>query len=228
MGELSPLSHPVAGRAASLTSVELLGLALFHEPRPAAPFMVMTAYLDESGTHGHDSPAVIMACFIARQEQWAAYERALGALFSEFGVEVFHAKKFRTRSGEFKGWTREKQAAFNSRFIQIADDNIPYGFCSMLPSRNYRDIYLEKPLPRRARPDTQYGLCFRFCLFQALLAVKDKVTDWPLALILENGHRNAPDAHRIHKQVSDALIPKYQPMLSGITFMPRAVAFHWP
>jgi hypothetical protein len=32
--------------------------------------MVMTAYFDESGTHGAESPVVTVAGFIARADQW--------------------------------------------------------------------------------------------------------------------------------------------------------------
>jgi hypothetical protein len=39
--------------------------------------MVMTAYFDESGTHGAESPLVAVAGFIANLEQWSAYEREL-------------------------------------------------------------------------------------------------------------------------------------------------------
>jgi hypothetical protein len=71
--------------------------------------MVMIAYLDESGTHGDGSPAVILGGFIANESAWPAYESDLQALFSVHALDHFHANKFRKRSGSFKGWSAAQQ-----------------------------------------------------------------------------------------------------------------------
>ena len=76
----------------SHSSIERLALALFHRELWSANFMVMTAYLDESGTHGKQSPTVIIAGFIADVAGWAGYERELGNLLTDYGIKVFHAK----------------------------------------------------------------------------------------------------------------------------------------
>jgi hypothetical protein len=57
--------------------------------------MVMTAYLDESGTHGTDSPAILMGGFIANTAGWSDYDRVMRGLLGAYDIEVFHAKKFR-------------------------------------------------------------------------------------------------------------------------------------
>lgn len=98
------------------TSLETLALALFHNGDPGHRLMVMTAYLDESGTHGPQSPLVTVAGFLATAEQWDNYERDMASLMSEYGVRKFHAKEFRGRKGDFKNWPRPKRARFNSIF----------------------------------------------------------------------------------------------------------------
>jgi hypothetical protein len=45
--------------------------------------MAMTAYFDESGTHGAESPVVLVAGFIASPEQWTLFERDLSLLLNE-------------------------------------------------------------------------------------------------------------------------------------------------
>jgi hypothetical protein len=51
----APATRRTQRSAPLLSSFEQLGLALIHAERPSAHFMVMTAYLDESGTHGNES-----------------------------------------------------------------------------------------------------------------------------------------------------------------------------
>jgi hypothetical protein len=45
--------------------------------------MVMTAYFDESGTHGEESPVITIAGFIASADQWSSYERDLSQLLAD-------------------------------------------------------------------------------------------------------------------------------------------------
>jgi hypothetical protein len=47
--------------------------------------MAMTAYFDESGTHGDESPVVTIAGLIASSDQWSSYERDLSQLMDEYG-----------------------------------------------------------------------------------------------------------------------------------------------
>jgi hypothetical protein len=49
--------------------------------------MVMTAYLDESGTHGEQSPIVTIAGFIATSAQWSSYQTDLSQLLTRIDFE---------------------------------------------------------------------------------------------------------------------------------------------
>src|SRR5579872_1387810 len=140
--------------------------------------MAMLGYFDESGTHGVDSPVVIVAGFLATVEQWNAYERDLGTLLSEYRVEKFHAKDFRQTKGDFKGWAGAKKAKFNSRFLQLADQHLACGISTVLPSDAYRRIYRATDVLRAGRLDSQYGLCVRAALWKSIMFMKDRKADW--------------------------------------------------
>jgi hypothetical protein len=99
--------------------------------------MAMTGYFDESGTHGKESPVVTIAGFIANPDQWRAYERDLSQLLADNEVKVFHARKFRTSKGDFKGWSLPQRARFNSRFLRLSDDHLAYGLATVLQSNDY-------------------------------------------------------------------------------------------
>jgi hypothetical protein len=53
--------------------VRELCIALAHRWEPERIFVILTAYLDESGTHG-DSPITVMAGVMANATQWARFE----------------------------------------------------------------------------------------------------------------------------------------------------------
>jgi hypothetical protein len=75
--------------------IEALGLALFHKKRPQAPYMAMTAYLDESGTHENGSKTVVVGGFLGSEYAWLLFERGLAALLKHHGIEYFHTKIFK-------------------------------------------------------------------------------------------------------------------------------------
>jgi hypothetical protein len=190
--------------------------------KPDRLYMAMTGFFDESGTHGAESPVVIVAGFIASVEQWDAYERDLAALMADYGVKKFHAKDLRGRKGDFKGWPIPKRATFTSRFLQLADDHLGCGLATVLASDSYRRIYKSGHFMRTARPDTQYGLCIRAALWKSLVFLKDRVADWPLNFVFEMGTGKEGDAIRVFGEVKDSLRPEFSPAFGSITFDTKA------
>ena len=118
-----------------------LDWSLSWQVRPDRLYMAMKGFFDESGTHGADSPVVIVGGFIATIEQWDAYEHDLKALLDEYRVKKFHAKDLRGRKGDFKGWPTQRRATFTSRFLRLADDHLACGFATVLSSDSYHQIY---------------------------------------------------------------------------------------
>lgn len=180
---------------ALLTFTERLGLALFHRLCPEALFMVLTAYLDESGTHGRESPTVIVAGFIADSSQWAEYERRMAEHFQHYDVDVYHAKKLRQTKGPFRGWKIDKKEQFHTQMHEIVDQTLAYGLSSVLKSEDYRSLYLNADLPRKTRRDSQYALCFRLCMYFAGKYAQERGDT--VHFVLESGHRNSRDAVRV-------------------------------
>ena len=196
---------------------------------PGRLYMAMKGFFDESGTHGAQSPVVIVAGFLATVEQWDAYESDLISLNAEYGVNKFHAKDLRGRKGDFKGWPYGKRAKYTSRFLQLADQHLSAGLATVLPSADYHQIYRSGNFRRTARPDTQYGLCVRAALWKAVILMKDRKPDWPVNFVFEMGTHHEMDAARVFFEVRDQLLPEYSEMLGAVTFetkqvLPLAVA----
>jgi hypothetical protein len=203
--------------AESPSTLDSLALALFHRETPDAQFMVMTAYFDESGTHGDKSPATIFGGFVANSQQWSAYEKSLKELLNEFGIRSFHAKDYRQRNKEFKNMTIDMYSKFTFTFFQLIDRYMAHGIVIELRSQDYKEIYRPRFLGNKTRPDSEYGLCFRAALLRALIFISDKKEEWPLVPILEAGHRNGADVHRIYKEFKKQ--SEFSPSLGALAFM---------
>jgi hypothetical protein len=64
--------------------------------------MIITSYMDESGTHG-GSPATAMAAIMGNVAQWSRFQMEMDKLKKRYGFKVFHTKKFKAKAGDFRG-----------------------------------------------------------------------------------------------------------------------------
>ena len=199
-----------------------LDWSLSWQVRPDRLYMAMKGFFDESGTHGAESPVVIVGGFLATVEQWDAYERDLKVLLDDYGVKKFHAKELRQTKGDFKGWPRARKAKFNSRFLQMADEHLSCGISTVLSSDAYNTIYRSGTLIRTACPDSQYGLCVRAALWKALVFMQDRKDDWPVSFIFEQGNGHEAEAARIFFEEKDVLLADYKDLFGSLTFETKA------
>jgi hypothetical protein len=73
--------------------------------------MILTAYIDESGTHG-GSPVSTMAAYLADARQWRKYEKRARKLFARFRVTEFHMVDVRRGDKDFSGWSVDRKIDF--------------------------------------------------------------------------------------------------------------------
>ena len=65
--------------------------------------MILTAYFDESGTHGGD--LALMAGFLGNARQWRKFEKRTKKLFGRYRVDAFHSIDLKRTDKDFAGWT---------------------------------------------------------------------------------------------------------------------------
>jgi hypothetical protein len=83
----------------ALPSTNLLGElvgALFHRKAPEVLFMIVTAYIDESGTH-EPSPASVMAGYLAETRQWRKFEKRA----ARYRINICHAIDLKRGDNDF-------------------------------------------------------------------------------------------------------------------------------
>ena len=183
--------------------------------------MIFTAYFDESGTHA-GSPVTVMAGVMTNARKWERFEAEFRAAKRRHGFNVFHTKKFKSRSGDFKGWSSEQCLALVDHLSTIANDSsFTESVVMVLDNDLYENEYLRGEKPRKLRLDSKYGLCFRECLYHLLVEAqkrRHKNKALQLHVVLEGGHKNAGDARRIFDEVRADLNGSELDFLKPITF----------
>jgi Protein of unknown function (DUF3800) len=199
-------------------------LALAHRWNPERLVVILTAYFDESGTHG-DSPVTVMAGVMANATQWSRFQTEFSALKAKYNFRVLHAKKFKRRAGDFKGRNVLDQLALLTDLAKLSEGPI-FRECVTftLDNAEYEALLKGGEKPRRLRIPSRYGLCFRNCLLHFILhTVKhsdDFISAPKLHFVLESGHRNWAEVRDIFKEVKEEIksITASIDLLGDITF----------
>jgi Protein of unknown function (DUF3800) len=194
--------------------------------------MVLTAYLDESGTHA-GAEVSAMAGFVGNARQWRKYEKRTAGLFKRYGVKVFHAIDVRRGHGDFKDWTVDRKIQFLDEFQQIINDTLESGVVSFIRDEDYK-YYSGLHWPKKTRRDSKYTIMFRACLAQIVDVVGHipQAKEPRLHVVLEDGHNNAEDAVRNYKWIRER-VTQARRALAGLTFsnkkdcLPLAAADHF-
>ena len=137
------------------TWVERLCSRSCYDWPPTAPTMSLTAYFDESGTHG-GSPGVVVAGFISMPGGWRSYETELASELSRRGLRVFHAIELRS----------ERYKSLHDAHSKIIRRNVLWGISVTLKSSDYKKTYYKVPgLPRRTRLNFSMASAFACALW---------------------------------------------------------------
>jgi hypothetical protein len=196
--------------------------------------MMLTAYIDESGTHG-PSPVSVMAGYVADARQWRNYEKRTEKLFRRYHVNVFHAIGVKRGDPPFKGWSVDKKLSFMDDFGVINND-LEFGFTAILRASDYEQFYAKKDRPKKVIQDTKYGVLFRATVAGMVEVIGSQAGKWPrdlqLNFVLETGHRNAPDAARLYDWCRSKMSERARKALGPMSFdtkancLPLAAADH--
>src|SRR6266481_415092 len=96
-----------------------------------APKTILTAYLDESGTHG-ESPIMVMAGYLGTAVQWARFEADWSVLLGRGGVTYVHAVDLFNRAAQFRSWKAEAINAFALELNQVIATHLELGFTTVI------------------------------------------------------------------------------------------------
>ena len=217
MSESAALIH----REARPGFVRELCVALRHRWEPEALFLILTAYLDESGTHGV-SPVTVMSGLFGSARQWEQFECRIAKIQKLYGFKIYHGKEFKAHTGEFGDWTARKYSDLIDDLTDIAGNDLAHGVSITLNNDQYQREYRAGPKPRKMILDSKYGLCFRFCLRNLIEEAwkrrpASKTRPHKVHIVLERGHPNLGDADRIFAAEKKRLLERGFDILGTIT-----------
>jgi hypothetical protein len=181
--------------------VEELCIALAHRWEPERLFMIFTAYFDESDSHG-SKPDLILSGFLGTARQWELFERKLRRLQEREGFGVLRAKQLKGTLP--KGWDEEKRDRIGWGLLDLM---AKLARCAtvVVPHELYSEAYRGSPSPPKMRLDSQYGLCFRYCLLHFVRYLMEDGKNHKLHAVIEDGHRNVQDTVRVFGELRDTL-----------------------
>ena len=135
-------------------------------------FMILTAYFDESGTHD-GSAATVMGGMMASTKQWEKFDPLFEQAKRKFGFRVFHTRRFKHKTGDFRGWSDDKCLALVAHLAALTERAFMEAVTIAVKNPDYDNEYRTGDIPKKVRVPSKYGLCFQECLLH-FLAEADK------------------------------------------------------
>jgi len=181
--------------------------------------MIITAYLDESGTHD-GSQLTLMAGYVGYSGQWRKFDKKWAHTLARFNISCFHAKDFVKATREFRGWSNERKLALLTKAEQLCRNHTLFGFAASFKNSDYDKFYVTGERPTKVPLDSRYGLCFRLCLCFLPEMMRQMFGDREptMNLVLESGHKNSGDAVRIFDLFKKQADPRLVKLIGTLTF----------
>lgn len=196
-------------------------IALWHKWNLDASFVIVTAYFDDSDTHG-DQPTIIMSAFLGHAYQWRRFELKLARIQAMHRFQIFHAKDFKSRNGEFAGWTNEQCVAVISDLSDLVTNTLTEGISVHLEWERYINEYRAQPVPKKMRLDSQYGVCFRACLGRIFTLLAERGYRDTLDVVIERGHHNALNCETIFHDMKKMYVASDLPFMGTFSLQNKS------
>jgi hypothetical protein len=159
--------------------------------------MIFTAYIDESDTHG-SKPDMSMGALLGSGRDWTLYGRGLRGLQRKHGFKILHAVEFKTGKGDYADWPDWKFPAVYNGLGELGGKYLREAVSVRLPYDTYNKHFLDA-LPPKMHRTSQYGVLFLATLDCLTSRVFQEGENHRLSVVVESGHRNAPDTGRLFK-----------------------------
>lgn len=175
---------------------------------------MMTAYFDESGTHGA-SEIITVAGYVASVEQWKKFVEPWAQSLKEVGVDYFHMTDVENMQGQFRGWDKEKQIDFIKKHINIINSYTKFSVASSVVVKDYEELRAEGKSEL-----SPYAYCFAQCFERINSWMRGTKYQGAMSYILEKGGKGAGDVLNLNQYMEDPhLLNEYRK--SPIAFLEK-------
>jgi Protein of unknown function (DUF3800) len=187
-----------------------------------AGLFMLTAYFDDSGTHG-TSDVVVLGGLLGNQYKWQSFSEAWAEKLRDPSpgkppLTRFHMADCQAGLGEFAGWGRTATDFLVHELGTIILKHMLWGYgCAV--SRKAWDEFVTGDL-RRALGDSE-GFCARNCYVQSVEICRTKAWQSELAFVFDD----RPHRYVENKRIFDVFKQFSQdndksPSLASLTFVP--------
>jgi hypothetical protein len=200
-------------------------LRLTRSPRPVGSSTILTAYIDESGTHD-GSPMTVMAGYLSSAERWAAFNAEWGTFLAGLGVDHLHAKHLFHGEKHFKNlsWPRRVEIADEAKAITMKYAMV--GLSVILTNDEYQEIFKEN-VPKNVTFDSKYGTCFRHIVsfLPQLVNIVQPDETHRISIVLEAGHKNQGAASTMFSEYKSIADRRLARMVKGVSYAEKRECF---
>lgn len=179
--------------------------------------MILTVYIDESGTH-ENAPVMVMAGYVATIGKWADFHRKWAQVLKRYGLTYHHTKEWKDTTGEYKDWPLTKKEKFITKATKIGAQHALCGFTITLKHPDYDRHYVAGNRPKKIPLDTKYGVCFRIFLSFLPMMLKNSLDrdDLIIDVVMEAGAKGQRDTSRIFKLFKEQAPPEQAQLVNTI------------
>ena len=183
--------------------------------------IVLTCYLDDSGTHS-DCPVITMAGYIGFLSGWLDFEKAAKEIYTSYGINVFHARDFHATDNDFKGWSRITKQSYTRQICEAARTAraLEMGVSVSVLKSAYKQKQLETGLSKTMSP---YGYSFSIIMDHLLRdevlkkIVGEQGVD--ISFVIEGGNNNDNNILNVFNEVRNKY--RLEHKLKSISFMEK-------
>lgn len=191
---------------AEVDGLGMLALTLFSRWERDAVFVLVTVFVDESGTGG-----MTLGALVARVHQWHGFNTHWRKLLDKENIEFSHLVAMENKEPPFEDWDELRTHNFLQRAAARVQKNCDWGLTVAMDFVLHKDEYRAKLHPR-AHKDSAYGTCVRALIEGIYVIAKPYYGDhMKLNFIFENSehfgeaNRVFTDAKRHVKEMTPHL-----------------------
>jgi hypothetical protein len=126
-------------RPSQISSTARMARLLFHSGGQRKPLAMITAYIDESGTH-QGSKLLVLAAFVGEQSEWDSIEARFRKA-NKLAGRTFHAVDCAQGGKEFRGMHKDKRYRIHKKMVRVVNDHEICGLGYGVYLEDYAEVY---------------------------------------------------------------------------------------
>lgn len=190
------------------------------DARPHTAFLMLTAYLDDSGTHS-SSGAVVCAGFISDTIKWKAFSKEWSRTLRKAHFRgIVRATELENRKGAFDGWDVERQRFFYQQICMLINHRIIVPIGNSVIRADWRAVM---PDDLRRVAGDEFGWCVYETIKEAARWIKKSNYTGNIAYVLEAG---TPGMAQARVVIDDLLASEEREFyrIDSCTTLPKGIA----